>query len=300
MLEDVSLAHAWVVRHARSLGGDPQAILLAGQSAGSHLVTLYLARQLLDRRHRLDGSSTPMTPITAAAEEDRLTAHPLLTPLPTAVLCLSGVYHMSSAIAPFRKRGMTDAMIADIFGDTSEASLDAASPSVVIGHLGRHRDTTSSSSTSSSDRLFGGDHSPLWVVAHGDRDAVALPSQSSEFYNGLVTAGLPATSVTYMGRGHTDPIIEDAMSPFDYSIEDLTDLCRWVEVQAARARSDPTAAAAGEPPSALAQPGRRGSVSVGSVVSAVPGATAFGAEIQPRAALNPDILIALGKAINPF
>ncbi|KAA0153956.1 hypothetical protein FNF31_06358 [Cafeteria roenbergensis] len=48
--------------------------------------------------------------------------------LPAAVIALSGVYHMPSALAPFRRRGMTPSMVAGIFGSASEAALTQHSP----------------------------------------------------------------------------------------------------------------------------------------------------------------------------
>ena len=46
MLEDVNTGIAWVARHMERYGGDPDALYLAGQSAGGQLALLALLNQV--------------------------------------------------------------------------------------------------------------------------------------------------------------------------------------------------------------------------------------------------------------
>jgi len=52
MVDDVELALKWTREHIREYGGDPNRVVLAGQSAGGHLVMTALLRQQLARLQR--------------------------------------------------------------------------------------------------------------------------------------------------------------------------------------------------------------------------------------------------------
>lgn len=53
-IEDVAAAFAWTVRHIADHGGDPARIVIAGHSAGGHLVALLAANEKYLRAHGLD------------------------------------------------------------------------------------------------------------------------------------------------------------------------------------------------------------------------------------------------------
>lgn len=128
MLDDVGLAMRWVVRNAARFGGDPNKIILLGQSAGAHLATLYTFRAVETLRYRAEGGESSGLPAPG---------HCGGVALPAAVVGLSGVYHMQSAVTPFRRRGMTDEMVLGIFGGFDAAAMDAASPLTVLEGLAR-------------------------------------------------------------------------------------------------------------------------------------------------------------------
>lgn len=61
-LADVGAAVAWALANARSYGGDPSRLFLAGDSAGAHLVSTYstsLADEALRKEFRLEGVDMP-------------------------------------------------------------------------------------------------------------------------------------------------------------------------------------------------------------------------------------------------
>ncbi len=122
MLEDVELALKWTVKNASRFGGDPRKVIIMGQSAGAHLATLYTFNSAAARASVAAPSATNQE---AGAVEGGAASGPQL---PAAVVALSGVYHMPSALAPFRRRGMTPSMVAGIFGSASEAALTQHSP----------------------------------------------------------------------------------------------------------------------------------------------------------------------------
>ncbi len=85
MLDDVAAALAWTRDHIAVHGGDPQRILLAGHSAGAHLVTLLASRPDALRKRGIDPSvikgvvslsgiyDVPGAAARAELEEDRVT-----------------------------------------------------------------------------------------------------------------------------------------------------------------------------------------------------------------------------------
>jgi carboxylesterase type B len=50
MIEDIKLAVLWTYRNARRFGGNPEKIVLAGQSAGAHITLCLLVDEYLQRK----------------------------------------------------------------------------------------------------------------------------------------------------------------------------------------------------------------------------------------------------------
>jgi carboxylesterase type B len=50
MMEDIKLAVLWTYRNARRFGGNPEKIVLAGQSAGAHITLCLLIDDYLQRK----------------------------------------------------------------------------------------------------------------------------------------------------------------------------------------------------------------------------------------------------------
>jgi acetyl esterase/lipase len=295
MVEDVGLALRWAKENVSKYGGDPDRVLLLGQSAGAHLASLYTLRAL---RHLIpSGREEEAFPNPGSA-------------LPAGVVALSGVFDVGSALDPFRRRGMTDRMVEGIFGGVDSPHLEACSPLAIAQQIARDKGWARSdlpplpesrADTPTDDAEDGAsvgappplvasakERDPrgemLWVLLHGAKDAVALPDQAARMFRELHGSGWKCIWGEYPNAGHTSPMIEDAMTGIDYLLEDLSDICCHLSG-----------------PHALALPhGVRGAVEVGTPLVALPNKGVFASEPEPMDPLNPDLLVHIGKAVNPF
>jgi acetyl esterase/lipase len=104
-LDDIAAVVRWTQQHAASFGGDPQRIILAGHSAGGHLVT------------------------TLAVQPGVAAAHGLSPDAIKGVVAISGIYDVVSTVAsaPAEDRAK---FWSPLFGD--EAAQRAVSPIAVF------------------------------------------------------------------------------------------------------------------------------------------------------------------------
>jgi len=100
---------------------------MVGQSAGAHLSTQYVLRAAEALRYQDEGGRLSGLPAPPCGDQGLA--------LPAALVAISGVYLLRSSLLPFKRRGMTDAMIKGIFGGSDDASLDSSSPLCVLEGL---------------------------------------------------------------------------------------------------------------------------------------------------------------------
>jgi prenylcysteine alpha-carboxyl methylesterase len=224
MLQDVNTGIAWVLANLHLYGGDPEEVFLVGQSAGGHLASLALLAQAL--RH--EAVSSTLSSVTSAdqeaseaIEEERnqvLLPIPEVTtkpPTPAAVLGgspawdprrvkgfvgVSGAYNLVTLSEHLHKRGLYRNLFASIMaGPKGTPMLAELSPSLVA-------DTQL---TPAAAALL-----PPMLILHGDADKSVPIENAREYILALYKAGVPQTRCIlkeYIGKTHTQPIIEDPM-----------------------------------------------------------------------------------------
>lgn len=104
-LDDIAAVVRWTQQHAASFGGDPRRIVLAGHSAGGHLVT------------------------TLAVQPGVAAAHGLAPGAITGVVAISGIYDVVSTVASAAPADREQFWV-PLFGD--EAAQRAVSPIAVL------------------------------------------------------------------------------------------------------------------------------------------------------------------------
>lgn len=109
-IEDACHAYAWVVEHAREFGGDPDRIVVAGESAGANLATALTIAACYDR---------PEDFARRVRETDRV---------PRAVLPYCGIFQVSD-VHRFRSRfPHMRTFVADRLAEVEHAYLEPATP----------------------------------------------------------------------------------------------------------------------------------------------------------------------------
>ncbi|KAJ8599171.1 hypothetical protein CTAYLR_008563 [Chrysophaeum taylorii] len=192
MLDDVDRAVGWTFRNARAFGADPRKILLAGQSAGAHLVSLLLLRK---------------------AESEYFGGSPTYGWRASDVLGfvgVSGPYHLEATAVQWMARGLNRNIFAWVFGN----DLHRHSPA---DECSRIRELV--------DDKFATTLLPRICLIHGTAD-LSAPYVTSELLEArlrLLGADVLPT-ITYRDWTHTDPILE---KPFagDHAVHaDIFDL----------------------------------------------------------------------------
>lgn len=187
MLEDINTGIDWALNNLELYGGNPESVFLVGQSAGGHLTSLALLAQACQATAAA-GNNNPGT-IGSAPSWD-------VTKL-KGYVGVSGAYDLVSLAPHLHRRGMYRKLFDSIMsGPSGDPMLEELSPALVAQRA----------VTPEVAALL-----PRMTLLHGTADK-SVPIDNAEAYvSALITAGVRCTLKAYVGKTHTQPIIEDPM-----------------------------------------------------------------------------------------
>jgi prenylcysteine alpha-carboxyl methylesterase len=198
-VQDVQAALKWTIEHAEEYGGDPEKIVVVGQSAGGHLAMTALLR--LAVRGQLQSPSNQDDPGTLerSGEQDLLNEEGVATVSFAArdfkgFISLSAPYCLTAMQQSFVRFGLDAALIDRIFG----CDKTALNPHLIVEEC--------NSTQTSLDQLL-----PPIRLFHGTRDKTVPHDGSVDFYRELEQAGVDVQFHSYEGWSHTDAILESPM-----------------------------------------------------------------------------------------
>jgi prenylcysteine alpha-carboxyl methylesterase len=190
MVSDVEQALSWTLDNIADYGGDPEKIVVVGQSAGGHLVCTALLRRAMDiiSEHSLS-SIVPEEPTTSDEEEHVETWSPTDF---KGFISLSSPYNLQAMARTFTKHGLDENLIDRIFGGERE-NFD---PYHIVQECQRNEIKLTGSL-------------PPIQICHGSFDNTVPHEGSEEFCREIqqVTDD-QVTFTSYEGWSHTDAILE--------------------------------------------------------------------------------------------
>jgi prenylcysteine alpha-carboxyl methylesterase len=204
-------------------GGDPDNIVVVGQSAGGHLATTALLRLAVEQslgagRQQQNDEAAASDPEENGEDEETITA-PLRATDFRGIISLSSPYCLTAMQQTFVKHGLDGALVDRIFG----GERDAYDPYMIVqGCI--------ANDTSLAEYL------PPMRIYHGSRDKTVPPNGSVDFVRALEGAAVPVQFHMYEGWSHTDPILEGPMDA-DHrfhrdvytAVQEWTGLLDWPE-----------------------------------------------------------------------
>lgn len=200
-VKDVEMSLQWTRSHVADYGGDPDNIVVVGQSAGGHLVTTALLRLAVQQslkealQHQQNDESAEAVSIP---EETGPDAESVVAPLRATdfrgLISLSSPYCLTAMQQTFVKHGLDRALVDRIFG----GERDAYSPYVIVQEC-------ITNDTALAEYL------PPMRIYHGSRDKTVPPDGSVDFVRELERAAVAVQFHMYEGWSHTDPILEGPM-----------------------------------------------------------------------------------------
>lgn len=218
MVEDVELSVDWTLKNIAAYGGDPSKVVLAGQSAGGHVVCTALLRMAM--RRQLEAKNKKEQARAEGSEETRNEAQEDNGWTPTTVkgfVSLSAPYNLAAMQESFGRHGLDPHLIDRIFGGQQE-DYD---PSRLVTQCQRDK------------RSLEG-HLPPIRIFHGTADKTAPCDGAVAFAHELKTISGNGTSSIkvslYEGWSHTDPILEGPMDADHRFHKDLFDVVvEWTD-----------------------------------------------------------------------
>jgi len=200
MVDDVEKSLLWVKHHVREYGGDPNKIVVVGQSAGGHLAcTLFLkkAMELVESEESVDASAITLQ--HANLEETKECLENTFRPTDfCGFISLSAPYDLDAMQSTFRRHGLDEDIVDRVF----DGQGDAYTPTRIARECQRqHYDL--------SGKI------PPMTIIHGTADITVPYHGSSTFHRQLGAVVNDETAVkfvTYDGWSHTDGILEMPMN----------------------------------------------------------------------------------------
>ena len=244
MLNDLDDAFRWIYRNAHRFGGDPNNVIVAGQSAGAHLAVMAMLESVerdvmtkktdvvskAERKHAKSalqveetghGPKAPLEKHTELYSGHRNNRGPFWEGFkrPSRIVGISGVYDVSEFQSHMIGRGMPPTVMEGIMKGREPRILNRFSPTPFVRNL----------EAQALARL------PPVVLFHGDADESVPTASAREFAGALVQSGIPERVhlIVLNRQSHTDPIIEEPMlgrdivTPALYSLAYYHHLPSW-------------------------------------------------------------------------
>ncbi len=194
MVEDVEQSVQWIFKNISIYGGDPEKVVLAGQSAGGHVVFTALLRMAM----RLELKKKDDQRSTNAKTSDKVSQEKLW--LPNSVkgfLSLSAPYNLDAMQKSFSSHGLDPEIIDRIFGNR-RGEFDPYQLAIQCQRENRSL----------------AEYLPPIRIFHGTLDKTAPYDGAVQFtkkLNMITGNDKVATLSLYQGWSHTDPILEGPM-----------------------------------------------------------------------------------------
>ncbi|WP_237242895.1 alpha/beta hydrolase [Rothia nasimurium] len=212
-INDLKTAIRYFKTRAEDFGIDPNRIVLAGGSAGGHLVQLAAATGHLNEPYLEGLSASALAARTIAGEPD------------SSVRCAVSIYGVSDLRTIFDDRVAwgfpydhpeDDGAEWRLLGSTYPAP--AGSPAEINWAKAHPIDYVQE-----AQRTGERTHAPVYYI-HGTADTCVPPNQSVEAHRALSAAGIPTELTLIGGAEHSDPAIYASESTWEHII-------RWVGQQ---------------------------------------------------------------------
>lgn len=200
-VQDVQESLQWTLDHIHDYGGDPENVVVVGQSAGGHLAATALLRlaiqSLEDDEPPPEDAAEPIEDDESMPEDAPDEESPAIMLRATSFrgfISLSAPYSLTAMQKTFVKHGLNEALVDRIFG----GERDAYDPQKLVHEC-------------NSKELLLSDYLPPMRIYHGSCDKTVPPEGSEEFVRELEQAGVNVQFHMYEGWSHTDPILEGPM-----------------------------------------------------------------------------------------
>jgi prenylcysteine alpha-carboxyl methylesterase len=219
MVQDVDKSLQWTIDHIQEYGGDPNKIVVVGQSAGGHVLCMAILEKLRGQ---------------VLQKEVLQTSYSDLAWLPTdlkGITTISSPFNLQAMSKSFEKKGLDDHLVNRIFGN----EMDQYDPFLALQEL-QQSGNIALSETDDSKLLPTPisslqDLLPPVRIYHGSAD-MTVPLESSRTFYQELQKSIPDENrlsfVSYSGWSHTDPILEGPMDANQSLHQDLfNDLVGW-------------------------------------------------------------------------
>jgi prenylcysteine alpha-carboxyl methylesterase len=221
MVEDVELSVEWTRKNIAEYGGDPDKIVLAGQSAGGHVVCTALLRMAMqlqqlerDKAEITENDDSNQTKLEEVNNTDM--DQPWSPTTIKGFLSLSAPYNLDAMQESFLRHGLGRELVERIFGGETE-EYDPYRLTLQCQRENRKLD----------------DYLPPISIYHGTADKTAPSDGAVQFANELnkiLGDQNPASLTLYEGWSHTDPILEGPMDADHRFHRDLFDaVTQWTD-----------------------------------------------------------------------
>ncbi|GFH18438.1 carboxyesterase-related protein, partial [Haematococcus lacustris] len=182
MLQDVNTGISWVCRRCGMHRGDPDNVVLVGQSAGGQLGALALMRQAEQMASGLSSEQAfpPWNPADVRA-----------------FISISGAYDMAGLAEHLHKRGLYRNLFDQIMSLGGTPSMDKLSPQCVASSWGK----------AAAPAAF----MPPVMLVHGTADKSVPSTQAQALHTALVESGVDSTCRLVDHATHTVFLLEGPM-----------------------------------------------------------------------------------------
>lgn len=109
MLHDADAVLRWTIQHCQRFGGNPEQVLLVGQSAGAHLGLMTLLRRYEQQEHATTSIAQRRLPIDVPDQQQQQRQLPNVK----GFIGLSGVYDMQQVIQLCAKHGLSSTFVTE-------------------------------------------------------------------------------------------------------------------------------------------------------------------------------------------
>ncbi|KAL6750333.1 Alpha/Beta hydrolase protein [Haematococcus lacustris] len=180
MLQDVNTGISWVCRRCGMHRGDPDNVVLVGQSAGGQLGALALMRQQMASGLSSEQAYPPWNPADVRA-----------------FISISGAYDMAGLAEHLHKRGLYRNLFDQIMSLGGTPSMDKLSPQCVASSWGK----------AAAPAVF----MPPVMLVHGTADKSVPSTQAQALHTALVESGVDSTCRLVDHATHTVFLLEGPM-----------------------------------------------------------------------------------------